>query len=323
MMRPLAGHLRPAESHEMALSRVSTRLDQVLRASPAQPLFLRRASRRLVVLAYHDVASREGFARQIEYLREFMHPVSLDDVLSAIDGGATLLRRAVLVTFDDGDRSVFERAVPVMRRVGVPGVVFPVAGLIGTDRPFWWREVEALLARGGVISGFPPDDPEAAIRLLKRMPNDERLARIALLRAETGGAPVRTRQLRASELLAMKEAGFAVGNHTLEHPCLDRCSSETLEMELREAHAVLEEILGAPPVAFAWPNGNRDPRAAPVLEELGYRAAFLFDHRMGRFPPRHPYRISRVRVSSTTNPDRFRIIVSGLHSALHHVAGRR
>ena len=38
--------------------------------------------------------------------------------------------------------------------------------------------------------------------------------------------------------------------------------------------------------------------------------------------PGHPLRLSRVRVNSDTSLDRFAIILSGLHPALHHARGR-
>jgi hypothetical protein len=50
--------------------------------------------------------------------------------------------------------------------------------------------------------------------------------------------------------------------------------------------------------------------------------AFLFDHRVNPATPGHPLRISRVRVNDHTSLDRFAVIVSGLHPALHHARGR-
>jgi peptidoglycan/xylan/chitin deacetylase (PgdA/CDA1 family) len=95
-----------------------------------------------------------------------------------------------------------------------------------------------------------------------------------------------------------------------------------VESEVTRAHEILADILGKAPTAFAYPNGNADPRSARALARLGYEAAFLFDHRIGRFPPADPHRISRLRVASSIRADRFRIIVSGLHPSLHRLLGR-
>lgn len=306
----------------MTLSgRLERTLDAVLRRSPAQPSFLRRASSGLVVLAYHEVADADAFTWQVEYLRTCMHPVSLADVIEAIRSRRDLPRRAVLITFDDGDRTVYERALPILRERGVPAVAFVIAGLLGTDTPFWWREVEELLRRGGRVPGLPLDPAECK-RRLKRVPNDERLTLMERLRLSVAGPPVTMRQLQNSEVAALEAEGVAIGNHTFTHPCLDRCTDEAVATELVRAHEKLASVLGKAPVAFAYPNGNPDARGARLLAGLGYGAAFLFDHRIGRFPPPDRFRMSRVRIGSKTSPDRFRILVSGLHSSIHRLIGR-
>jgi peptidoglycan/xylan/chitin deacetylase (PgdA/CDA1 family) len=102
---------------------------------------------------------------------------------------------------------------------------------------------------------------------------------------------------------------------------LDHCSDETVKEEIVRTHDFLVDV-GIAPSSFAYPNGNFDPRAAQVLKELEYEAAFLFDHRIGTFPVVDRLQISRIRVDSTTSVNRLRIILSGLHPALHHALGR-
>ena len=302
-------------------STVERTFDAVLRRSPVQPLFRWRTSRRLIVLAYHDVADDEMFAWQVAHLRQRMHPVSVNEMIRAMASGQALPRNAVLITFDDGDRTVFERARPILADNGVPAVAFVVAGLLDTETPFWWREVDELLRRGGSIPGLPTETG-ACVRALKRVTDQQRRIRIDQLRRTVGGPSPTVPQLRREEVAALDAAGIAIGNHTLTHPCLDRCGSETLVTEIHRAHEILTGILGTAPTSFAYPNGNRDDRAARLFRELGYEAGFLFDHRIAPFPPRDPFAISRVRVSATTHRDRFRILLSGLHASVHHLIGR-
>lgn len=115
---------------------------------------------------------------------------------------------------------------------------------------------------------------------------------------------------------------MAVGNHTMTHPCLPRCRDDKAAEEVERAHRQLTKAIGHPPRSFAYPNGDWDERVERLLAEVGYEAAFLFDHRHNPAMPRHPLRISRLRVNSTTKLDRFATIVSGLHPALHHARGR-
>jgi peptidoglycan/xylan/chitin deacetylase (PgdA/CDA1 family) len=297
-------------------------LDGLLRRSPVQLAFRRRAGRRLTVLAYHGVEHPGPFARQLDHLVKTAHPVSLDEVVAAVSGHRDLPPRAVLITFDDGHRSVLDVGLPLLRERGLPAVVFVVAGLLDTEEPFWWVEAEQLLARGGRTTAYDGLGAAALVRMLKTVPDAERLAAIAQLRRTASQPAPRTPQLRRAELPVLEAAGVAVENHTWSHPCLPRCDDRKAAVEASQAHHALRDALARDPRAFAYPNGDWDGRTERALEAAGYAVAFLFDHRVNDPAPGHPLRLSRVRVNSDTSLDRFAIIVSGLHPALHHARGR-
>ncbi|MFF4651568.1 polysaccharide deacetylase family protein [Streptomyces sp. NPDC001380] len=300
------------------------RVDALLRRSPAQPLFRARAARRLAVLAYHGIDDPQAFAAQMERLRRTASPVTVGEVERAVAEGRPLPPRSVLVTFDDGDRSVVTEGLPVLARHGVPGVAFVVAGLVGGDQPFWWREAEFLARHGGTARSLPPGTgPGAAVRRMKAMPDPDRRRSLAEMRVSASRRAPRQEQLSVEDLHTLRGAGVRIGNHTAGHPCLDRCDDQTLRAEVTEAHRALERWLGEAPTAFAYPNGGTDPRADRVLRDLGYRLGFLFDHRHDALLPRDPLRISRLRVNSSTSRDRFDTILSGLHPAVHRLRGGR
>lgn len=299
-----------------------TSLEFLLRWSPVQIAFMLQAVRRLTVLAYHGIDDPASFRRQLGYLARTMRPVSLEDLLTAMYGGRSLPARAVLLTFDDGHRSLLEAGLPLLRERGFPAVAFVVPGVLDTDQPFWWTETEQLLAQGGRSARFPDLGPAAMVSRLKRVPDAERLEVIDELRATASGPPPRTPQLRRAELPLLESAGITVGNHSVTHPCLPNCDDDKAVAEVTEAHRLLRDALGREPTTFAYPNGDWDQRAEQALADAGYETAFLFDHRASPPTPRHPLRISRLRVNSTTSLGRFAMIVSGLHPALHRARGR-
>jgi peptidoglycan/xylan/chitin deacetylase (PgdA/CDA1 family) len=299
--------------------RTKVALDAAIRWSPAQLAFHWRASRRLAVLAYHGVDDPERFEDHLEHIRRKASCVSIDEALEAFEGHRSLPPRAVLITFDDGNRSIIDFGMPLLRERGLPAVAFVISGLIGSDRPFWWDEAFDCATRGGVVSTMPSRSPEALLRTLKELPDEERRAAIGELRRSAAGPAARTLQLSSEELRTLESAGIAIGNHTWSHPFLSRCSDQVVRREIEESHRVLVDILGYAPASFAYPYGDRDARAARHLRELGYRAAFLFDHRLSAAPPLDPFAVSRVRVNSWTPLDRFHTITSGLHPAIHRV----
>jgi len=286
-------------------------LDRLLARSPAQWAFHRRAGERLVVLAYHAIDDPARFAAQLDHLVGAASPLPLDVVVDAVHGRRALPDRAVLITFDDGARSVYDEALPLLQERGLPGAAFVVTGLLDTDEPDWWTEVEALAASEGA----------ALVRRLKQVPDDERLATIADLRRVASSPAPRVAHLRRSELRALELAGIAVGNHSHTHPCLPRCRDEKIRSEVADAHAALVDALGHAPTAFAYPNGDCDARTRVAVDACGYQIAFLFDHRLSPAVPTDRLRVSRLRVDSTTSLDRLSTIVSGLHPAMHRLRG--
>jgi peptidoglycan/xylan/chitin deacetylase (PgdA/CDA1 family) len=103
---------------------------------------------RVAILSYHKIGPPAAggwetwyyvpshtFEGQLLWLRregyQFIH---LSALLLGLDDAAALPERAALVTFDDGYRNNLTAALPVMQRLGVPGVVFvPTRHIGGTN----------------------------------------------------------------------------------------------------------------------------------------------------------------------------------------------
>lgn len=313
-------HRRTGAEVTQLSARTRTRLrgpaEQLLAHSPLQAVALRRRPDALRVLAYHGVPSAQRFADQLDWLAAHTTVVSLDDARRHLLAGATLPSRPVLITFDDGDPTVLSTAVPLLQARGLPAVAFVIAGLVDTDTPFWWTEVEHLLR------DRPRGTAASVVGELKMLPDGERRERIAQLRETDSGSRLATPQLTSADVRTLREGGVAIGNHSLTHPCLDRCDDRTLRREVEVARQRLHDILGEAPDTFAYPNGNVDARVEACVAAMGHDLAFAFDHRVVHDRP-NPLRVSRIRVDSDAPMDRFRIRVSGLHPAFHAARGGR
>ncbi|RIL08042.1 MAG: hypothetical protein DCC71_00900 [Proteobacteria bacterium] len=99
------------------------------------------AGARVRALTYHRFGDlprdpwcvpQRDFDAQMRSLARAGRLVSLDDVLAFAAGRRALAPDAVLVTIDDGYRSVLDVALPVLREHGVPAVFFVSAGCIGS-----------------------------------------------------------------------------------------------------------------------------------------------------------------------------------------------
>jgi peptidoglycan/xylan/chitin deacetylase (PgdA/CDA1 family) len=303
--------------------RSKTFVDAALRRTPLQPYFQWRSARSLAVLAYHDVRDQERFGAHLDYLRTKTAPVALDEVVRAAEGTSRLPNRAVLITFDDGHRDVLDVAMPMLRERGLPAVAFVVAGLLDTETPHWWTEVKDLVRAGGHSSQTANQGPDEAVRILKRVPDTARRGAIEELRSTAGRSAGAVEQLARTDLRTLESNGIAIGNHSLSHPCLSRCEDEAIRTEVGDAREILERAIGHDVDAFAYPDGDRDPRVSGVVRSTGHRVAFLFDHRLSELPARDPMNISRLRVDTDATFDRFRLITSGFHPSIHRVRTQR
>lgn len=128
--------------------------------------------RRLPILTFHSIdvsgsvisVSPADFTAHINTLAlEGWQSCAVSQVLRWRQAG-DLPRRTVAITFDDGYRSVYEAALPVLRDHGFTATVFVTAGRCGSDNrwlgqpaqiPTWpmlsWDEVRALSREGWEI----------------------------------------------------------------------------------------------------------------------------------------------------------------------------
>ena len=279
-------------------------LARSMTVSPIRRTVRRRRRDDIAVLAFHSVPSARRLDAVLDTVGRLGTFISPAVFRAGLDGGP-LPVHPILVTFDDGDKSILEHAAPVLVDREIEALVFVVAGLVGTDMPFWWQEVHALAG---------PDE----VRRLKLVADCERRRTIERLR--TDRAPVRSTQLTATDLHALERSGCEIGHHSYDHPCLDRCTDVEVEHQIRLGHESLT-ALGLSPSAFAYPNGNLDERAEPALRDLGYDLGFLFDHHHAR-PDQPRLRLSRLRIDATASPERAALIVSGAHGSIMRARGR-
>lgn len=298
-----------------------TAVDWSLGSRTVSRLVDRRPPGTIRILAYHGVPSRAVFAQHVQVLASEADPVSADEMAAAVLHDASLPKRPVLITFDDGDITVLENAVPILEAAGVPSISFVISDLIGTDQPFWWAEVEEHLRRGALPrSGLPPQS-EALVAHLKTVPDAERIAVIDGLREQTGTIPIQ-RNLSPEDLHRMAARGMQVGSHTRTHPCLDQCEDDKVREEVLGSADRLSEFMGARPAHFAYPNGNVDSRARRAVQDAGHTSGFLFDHALAT-TRQDPLRLSRVRIDATAPVTRLRAVLSGAHPRLHAARGTR
>ena len=109
------------------------------------------------VFVFHSVEP-EGFGHKLRYLADNGYvTLSAEEYYHVLMGARPAPDRAVVLTFDDGRGSIYGVAYPLMRRLGMKGIVFLVPGRMasrpGPLAPTWddvragGTKAEAVLAR--------------------------------------------------------------------------------------------------------------------------------------------------------------------------------
>ncbi len=292
------------------------RLAEIMdRLAVLRPLGAMRArwQRDLPILAYHrvlDIGAEDDFAfdpelvsaspaqfqAQMEYVRAHYDPITFSDLLSALDGRASLPAQPLIVTFDDGYIDNYTNAFPILRDLQMPATIFVSTGYIGAADTFWYDQVAHALFRAPAgeiaVPGLGPrmllgdvasrrQAAKIVVHHLCRMPDAERRRRIEQLATvidfdiaaadRSSSQPMTWAQLR--EMLA---AGIEFGAHTVSHPVLSRCDDEALRRELVDSKQRLECETGAQVQVMSYPFGYADDYDArtPIAARLaGFRLA--------------------------------------------------
>ena len=275
-----------------------------------------RGGDRLRILAYHEVPDRDAFAEHMAWVRSVMTPMPLGSALDHLRHGQ-LPAGSVVVTFDDGHPTLVENALPILNRLGIPATAFVCPGLVDTPEPYWWQVVD----RAGTLGLSEVGDRSWTVAQLKTIADSMRRDVVAEIRANVEdhlGAFSGKWQLTSLELELWAASGHSIGNHTWDHPILDRCDHESQLQQVVKAHHWLVERFGES-TFFAYPNGNVSASAKEQLASLGYNCALLFDHRIAR--PGDQLALSRIRVNATDPLPEFQAKASGLHPVLSDLRG--
>jgi peptidoglycan/xylan/chitin deacetylase (PgdA/CDA1 family) len=260
----------------------------------------------LRAVLYHHVANKVSslvdrlavstapkvFEAHVRWLERNYEIVSLDTVVSG-----RLPSRALLITFDDGYRSVVDTALPVLRRLGLPSVLFVTGATLELDSLPLDNLLSYLCASIGLERLAVALDPQARqtrsfvqlLDLVAAMPygrfqalGGELADRFevdrAALRAESGIF------LDRQDLAGLAANGCEVANHTRTHLfCRSIPDEEVAREEIVEHARRLQSLTGRPVRAFGYPYGQRRD-ATPMVEKLlrksGHEASFLAESRL-------------------------------------------
>lgn len=269
------------------------------------------------------------FRAQIESLRRSHEIVSLDEALKP---SACARPRAVL-TFDDGERGLYDHLLPIIRDEALPVTVYVATAQIETSTPFWFDRVMNALQVDGITHidlrayglGSWEIAPargkarwrqiESVLAALKGASPRVRDELADLIAAQAGPAAKGFRPLQPmtrselGELAAVPHV--TIGAHSHGHELLDQIPLEHARASITRSRELLQEWTGRAVHHFAYPNGNYSAALMRLLEELGFASATILEDRLVT-QDSHPHALPRIGIGRYDTLDRFRLRLVGV-----------
>lgn len=199
----------------------------------------------------HDELPRDTFAAHLDHLGSHYHMVSLEEALAG--AGDASGAPPCWISFDDGLRSVYTDAFPLLRERRIPATIFINTAVIGNGDLLWQHLLNHLLSTCGgerVTAALarrlpaetppPPAAPAALIEWCIR--EFALLYRQDLLRSAAAELGVDPRAVAAEqrlylswpELDEMAAAGVTFASHTARHAPLVALDEPERREELRQ-----------------------------------------------------------------------------------------
>ena len=210
----------------------------------------------LPILMYHDVGdvrpgkdrvTPEELRADLLWLRENGYvPVTMARVIAYVEDGAPLPDKPIVLSFDDGCLSAYDRALPLLRELGMPMVLSVIAG--SADE----------------FSAYPPGKVRYAH------------ANWTQLR-EMAGSGLTELQNHSYRLHRASEGGCD------RHPGESRGAyGERLAADVLLAQERIWTETGQAPTVFTYPYGRYSEESEELLQELGFRATLTCDFGVNR-----------------------------------------
>lgn len=130
------------------------------------------------ILCYHRFGAKTSklnvtpaaFEQQMDWLaRNGYTVITFARLARFLDGKEAIPAKSVVITIDDGYRSSYEIAYPVLRKFGFPATVFLYTDFVGAADAMTWAQMKEMTA-SGLIAIQPHSKSHA--NLTQRLPNE-------------------------------------------------------------------------------------------------------------------------------------------------------
>ena len=342
----------PLKMRETVRNFLESALGAVARSSGLAALLRRARKHQVPILSYHSLADRADahmsclalagmvldrsrFRKQMEYVATHYRTLHLGEFARLCRERMPLPPNSCVITFDDGFLDADEIAVPILEELQLKATFFVIGRPLADGRPPWPHSLYELLdaaAPARCAAAFREAVPtlpsfaqesKAALRawLRDHLEAHDAAARRDLLervrkRLGNPANPGTVRYLNAEQVRDLRDRGYEIGCHSMDHEILSRLTSEQIDDDIRRCVEIIEGIIGQRPEIFCYPFGGWgtwDDRVVEALKRNGFACACTTERGLNDART-DPFALRRIVVRGGTSLSGFVAQLLGLHA---------
>ena len=268
-------------------------------------IYKKLSKTRLTIPYYHLVSDEEvphtkylyphknvkQFTTDIEFLLKHFVPISLQTLLLHIKQSVPLPEDALLLTFDDGFRQLFDIVAPILKKKGLPAVFF-INSHFTDNKNLCYQHKASLIVEylnSNSVSDLVYRDLERLLPLKNETEKKDVPSRILAIRyyqkdtvdliADTLGINFNDYlkqyepYLTTSMINQLISDGFAIGAHSIDHPLFMELPLDEQLRQAIESISFVQNRFGLDYSAFAFPHSDRGVTKAFFHNERGHSLA--------------------------------------------------
>ena len=263
-------------------------------------LLFARIVNRPIILGFHQVKEKTSclldkrvgvinpadFKKVILYLKRLGYKfVSLEELLKTVN--TSKHKKVAAVTFDDGFKSVYDHAYPLMKKLKIPFTLFLTTSLLHTEKLLWLHKLyfcldKMPLKQSNEIfakyldSNKMENNVYANLRKLGHIHKKGLLFdfvsdifEAADLSYARESSLIKSLYLSKEELLEMIHNGMSVGLHGHKHLPLTSLNEKETKQEILTSLEIIKKELKSDPLFYALPFGTSNNYINNIVKELG------------------------------------------------------
>lgn len=282
-------------------------LSSILYYSGLLSLYNKKSTKNIKILAYHDISEKqylylqvpkEIFEKQILYLKKHYEIISLKHAIALFKSDKPIDKNYIIITFDDGYKSVYTTAYPILKKYNVPFTVFLTTESIDTGIPPFVdclayavqnTKEEYLDLKSIGLKIYNLSDPAsrevaiAEINSYSKSLSSENRKKLLIniysqLNVSLKSEELKEIMLSWKDVIELSSDDLVeFGAHTHTHPSLSKIPLNDAKNDILYSKKKIESIINKEVSCFAYPYGTKDDINEEVISfvsSCGFKTAF-------------------------------------------------